>query len=239
MCFLVWTIFVNKGSNGKDNTLRQIRPDFFQDRLVFWLILLLRPSPSKETPNQLVQPIAASSVPEPQSSLVALAPSPSDLKKVKQNTDVLSTPVKRPAAECVKTPAKTKTKKQKKDPSKPVPDGFGGVVAKSDHCKVCHRERDSDHIGGTCRYCLLACRKIFHHQRVAEIMSCEAKMAQLKEKSKVLRPKEKHAAARCSNQMFEQILLKLDAVMPRLENIDGRLNSLEEAQARGGKGKRT
>ena len=204
---------------------------------MFCFILLLRPPQSKDTPNQLVQPIAASSVPEPQSSLVAVAPLASNQEKVKRNANALSTPIKRPAAQCVTTPAKTKTKKQKKDQIKPVPDGFGGLVAKSDHCKVCYRERDSDQIGGTCRYCLLACRKIFHHQRVAEIMSCEAKMAQLKEKSKVLRPKEKHVAARCSNQMFEQILLKLDAVMPRLENIDGRLQSLEEARV--GKGKRT
>lgn len=147
------------------------------------------------------------------------------------------TPAKKECSSSKLTPAKCAPQKKKK--KKIVrPEGFGGAVGRADECKVCQSERDEDQIGGTCRYCLLACRKQFNHQRITAIVACPENKELLIKDSLALRPKKaKKPRKRGTEDMLELVSEQLGKVMPCLDNILLRLDRLEAAGATKAKGK--
>lgn len=138
------------------------------------------------------------------------------------------TPSKKHTEHPQSTPVKIAKKKVKV-----VAQGCGGSVTKIDEFNVCQSERDEHFIGGTCCYCMKACRKLFQHQCIAKILPCPKSMGEVKGQSLALRPKKAgKAAKRKTEDLLETVANTLGELKPRLDDILQRLQRLEEANAK-------
>ena len=148
-----------------------------------------------------------------------------------------TTPSKKHSKHPQSTPVKIIQKKKGKDLTKPTPEGFGGSTSKVNSCKVCESERDDNFIGGTCCYCLKACRQLFEHQSISKILPCSKSMGEVKGQSLALRPKKAGQAKRTKDDLLETVVSTLGDLKPRLDDILQRLQRLEEANSKKQKSK--
>lgn len=139
------------------------------------------------------------------------------------------------AGKTVTTPAKRQAPPpgddETPDDKKQRPSGFGGKCGKVDGCKVCGHARDQSQRGSSCDYCLLACRRLFQHQRLSEVLDCASTTAQLKGVSAELRQEaaEKPVpgpSPREVKQLVQQVK-ELVAFLPRIEGLVSRVEKLE------------
>lgn len=109
------------------------------------------------------------------------------------------------------------------------PDGFGGVCGRARACRVCEKTRLENQRGGCCDFCLLACRKLYQHQRISEVVAENKALEAVKLKSLELGaaaaanpPQPKHDRQGVAELV--KVVKQLVVLVPRL---DERLAKLE------------
>lgn len=130
-----------------------------------------------------------------------------------------------------KTPAKAECHDDLETPMKKMKyPGFGGAPSKQTQCKVCDAPRDGNFTGACCNFCLLGCRRICNHQRIAEAVQQQDVKHQILEVSAQLRLEKesdlKPSKCKCDCMQMAGLVKQMASMLPKLEVALRRLESL-------------